>query len=787
VDVRGFSAAAVELNMRTKHSFLRSLFLLAIVPTLACGDDGGGNADGGTGSTGADGSTTNLNPTPGVVDDDSGDSGPSTTSTTGTDPDTGDGDSSGTTGDPPVEATIPSLVKELVALENAGTDVEGFPLEYIPASPSLTTIPQLEPAVMTAFLDPLRDDDAATVWGANNDFIAYLGDGWADDVGSPYFSGSGDAGWMWTNFEYISNARAEEGVAPTGVALQMVTWLHDSGVAEFQFDVADAAEWTAPRVDAFILWHKRMLGGALYRVQRDGGGWSIDTTADNVRFDGTSDTLLRITGPIDVGVAQDDAGVDLPPNVVPGTSSNCSGGVTPWGTIVTAEENTQFAYGNLEACWTSSNAFVPGTVCAPGSNIVWDTSPNASSDFTRGSAVNTRPDYYGYLVEIDPESDPGLAYDPATGDGHQKLGALGRARWENSTFHVGPDWNLVADQSIVIYGGDDTRGGRIYKWVSRDPYTAGMTKAQIRNLLADGDLYVAHFADLDNSDDDLGAQGGITVGGSLPTAAAPGQGQWILMSTDNDAQIAPNAGGGAGGMTSVGDALRSTTWNGMGGFPDDPTMLLGLYTASNKVGIRELNRPEDVEYNPVDGTLWVAFTNHNRPNALRDDGTLNLDDPGTPANERDAYVRSDGVGAIFVMTETDAADPGASTSFTFRTAWHGTTGAGVHDAANPDNIAIDHDGGVWFGTDGNFSDETQDAIYYLEVADDAADSRAWRVASVPSDAEATGPAFAADERSFFFNVQHPQEELSGAPVSDFAVFGDLGPRSGQVVLTLAPR
>jgi secreted PhoX family phosphatase len=472
---------------------------------------------------------------------------------------------------------------------------------------------------------------------------------------------------------------------------------------------------------------------------------------------------------------------------VPGTSSNCSGAVTPWGTFLTAEENVNFAYGELESCWNSSNGFVPGP-CNAGADIVWNTTPSASADYTRGTAVNTRPHYYSYIAEIDPEAAPGEAYDAETGRGHLKIGSLGRAHWENAAFHVGDDWNLVPDQPIVFYAGDDRRGGRIYKWVSSENYTEGMTKAEIRALLAEGYTYVAHFEDLDNSDDgDTGALGGLTVGGALPSAGTPGVGRWIRLSVDNVTDVAPNAGGGAGSGTTVGDALQDVNWNGMGGFPDDQTVLMGLYSASNKLGIRELNRPEDLEWNPNDGTLWIAFTNHDRLNALRDDGTLNVDDPGTPGNDRDAFARSDDYGAIFVLVEDDAGNPGDSEDFTFYAAWRGSAGATSFEAANPDNLAIDSDGGIWFGTDGNFAADKQDALYFLETAATPEESRAWRIATVPSDAEATGPMFSSDQRTLFFSVQHPAEDLAAAPQSDFAPFGELGPRSGRVSMTLVER
>ena len=770
--------------MHMNESALRPLLCLALAIPVACGDDVPG-ADTETSDT--EGSTTDPNPpttnnpTTGESADDTG----TTSATAATDSDT-DEPTGTTTGDPPGEPNIPQLVKELVEMENSGRDVEGFPLEYIPGSVELTTIPQLASTNMRAFLEPITEDPETMgpFWGSNNDFIGYIGDGW-EDGGSPYFSGSGESAWMWTNFEYISNSRANPGAAPEGVGLQLVTWLADNAAPGFDFDVTDDAEWTDERVDAYIAWHKRSVGGALYRAEFGDAGWEVDLAGDNSRFDATSNTLFLLTGPIDVGVAQDDAGADLPPNVVPGTSSNCSGGVTPWGTFVSAEENTQFGYGDLQSCWTSSNVFIEGGPCDSGSDIVWDTTPSENSDFTRGTAVNTRPDYYSYLVEIDPESPPSMVYDPATGDGHQKLGSFGRARWENATFYVGEDWGLVPDQPIVFYSGNDRRGGRIYKWVSAEPYTDGMSKAEIRNLLADGRTYVAHFADLDNSDDDAGAEGGVTVGGTLATEATPGSGVWIEMSVGNRTDTAPNAAGG-GAFTTVGEALLDNDWNNLGAFPDDQTVLMGLFTAATKIGVKELNRPEDLEWNPVDGNLWIAFTNHGRPNALNDDGTLNLDDPATKdVDEHELSARGDSDGAIVVLREENPADAGASMTFTFWTAWRGNGEDTTFNATDPDNLAIDSEGGVWFGTDGNYSTETQDAIYYLEVNEDPTQSRAWRVASVPSDAEATGPYFAADEMTLFFNVQHPREDLDDAPDSDFQAFGDLGPRSGQVALTIA--
>jgi secreted PhoX family phosphatase len=303
-----------------------------------------------------------------------------------------------------------------------------------------------------------------------------------------------------------------------------------------------------------------------------------------------------------------------------------------------------------------------------------------------------------------------------------------------------------------MYAADDRRGGRIFKWVSAAPFTTGMTKAQIRALLDTGALYVAHFAGLSN------ATGRTLVAtGLAPTAAAPGGGQWLRLSTASP-QVAPNAAALGSPGTTIGAALMNTTWNGIGGFPNDDAVLKALFTVCNKIGVMELNRPEDVEWNPLDpsGTprLYVAFTNHTGRTALNQQGVLD-----------NATQRSDPRGAVWAIQETLPATPGVSTTFTYFEVWAGTDGSGPFDAANPDNIAIDSDGGVWFGTDGNYGrNKHADAVYYLDLdpanVGEPSFGRAFRVAAAPSDAEATGPCFTSDERSLFFNAQHPGEGSS---------------------------
>lgn len=687
---------------------------------------------------------------------------------------------------------IPEVTKELVDKYAKGQLREGtqFPLANT-ISDTVRTI-GFRTSVVAKWLDPLTEDEGpnAPRFGANCDFTAYLGEGWNNDwaagaVGSsPFTAGSSREGWVWVNHEYISNAYPTPNSAPQGQAMTFTRWMSKKGL--LSNDIS-ADTWEQADVDTYIAWNKKQLGGSWFRVVQNPLSleWQVDRQADNKRYDSSSDTLLRVTGYTLANRANDDAGNELPVGVVSGIAGDCSGGLSPWGTILTAEENVQDYYGDLETAWSSSNRFKLGEGCDPGTTITLNPEP-ASTDFTvfgRTSDPNQRHDRdnYGFLAEMDPGQAADKYYNSAAsggdGLGHRKIGAMGRVRWENCTFAVNSDWKLIPNKPVVIYGANDRRGGRIYKFVSAGNYTPGMTRAQVRALLDSGDLYVAHFAGLDITT-------GITLfdaanpesGGVTPTVAAPGEGRWIRMNINNNEDIAPNAAALGQPTKTVGQALADTEWNGIGGYPDQNTVLATLFTAANKLGVAELNRPEDVEYNPNDpsGTprLYVAFTNHTRPSANNQDGVL---DETTPS-------RREGDGAIFSIQEVDAYDPSASKTFIYFEVWNGWT-PGADESAefaagDPDNIAIGRDGEVFFGTDGNPGSTgltRADAIYYLDLDPahkegqpgivNPSFGKAFRIVASPGNSEATGPWFTPDQKTMFFNVQHPGEDFVNAPSS----------------------
>ena len=691
--------------------------------------------------------------------------------------------------------SIPAMVKAKVAqykVDPASTP--GFPLSNA-ATDTVRAIAGLKSSLVASWMENLTWSDSGPVYGSNNDYIAYFGDNFTSGLGgteASYKSGADEAGWLWTNFEYISGRFPAVGTAPTGYNLDLAKSMMAKGM--YAFDVTVGENWDQAAVNLYVAEAKKAHGGGWFRAVQDPATltWTVDKSADNMRFDSTSDTLVAVTGIGLSAIAKDDSGADLAAGVVPGIIGDCSGGQTPWGTLISAEENVQGYYGDFEDCYAGDGIFAAGGACDPGSVIAFDVTPSSSARaFGRSTENLQNRDFYGYLVEIDPGKQPWHYFsrptgpqpeDPeatpetlSAGDGHQKLGNFGRARWENATFGVGLDGKLVDGKPVVIYAANDRRGGRIYKWVSKTTYTEGMTKAQVRGMLADGDLYVAHFADLDNAT-------GNTVGGVIPSLATPANGTWIRLALDNTTDLAPNGvalvGLEAGNplqapaTLSVGAALQDVNWNGFGGFSDQETVLKALYTASNKIGVKELNRPEDLEFNPTDNGLYIAFTKHGRPNLLTQEGVL---DPrgsdekrGRVEGQAENNRADSDYGTIYVINEGDFANVGA---FTFHAVWAGTNGTGIFDVANPDNLMLDADGDVWFGTDGNFgSNDTADALYYLDRQTAKADGlfNAYRVVAGPSDSEATGPALTPNGTTLFFNVQHPGEgQFSGWPMNQF--------------------
>lgn len=154
----------------------------------------------------------------------------------------------------------------------------------------------------------------------------------------------------------------------------------------------------------------------------------------------------------------------------------------------------------------------------------------------------------------------------------------------------------------------------------------------------------------------------------------------LATSARKSTAIAPNATALGMPTKTVAAALADVNWNGIGGFGTDDAVRMALFTASAKVGVREFNRPEDVEWNATTSQLFVAFTGHGGLVGLQSNGVLyGLDaTDGSWDTARQAMAPRRGAdvsnGTIMALEETGD-DPTNTGAFTFWSAWSGRNAA----------------------------------------------------------------------------------------------------------------
>jgi secreted PhoX family phosphatase len=275
-------------------------------------------------------------------------------------------------------------------------------------------------------------------FGYNNDYVGFHP--------LPYGSGSSERGLLWANHEYTN--------------------------PELMWAGYTAQETTKEMVDVELAAH----GGSIVELQRVGGKMQVvRSSPHNRRITGF--TPMRLSGPA-VGhdwlrTREDPSGVN-----VTGMLNNCAGGYTPWGTVLTCEENFHQYFGNaakLPATDQRTRVHARYGMPAANSERRWE---NHYERFDVSKEPN-EAFRFGWVVEIDP-------YDASSQP--VKRTALGRVRHEGATFAVSPSGR------VAFYSGDDERFDYVYKFVTSKAYDAG-SRAANRDLLDDGTLYVARFDD----------------------------------------------------------------------------------------------------------------------------------------------------------------------------------------------------------------------------------------------------------------------------------------------------
>lgn len=216
------------------------------------------------------------------------------------------------------------------------------------------------------------------------------------------------------------------------------------------------------------------LGASICEIECGDGVWKpVVTGAYNRRI--TANTPIGISGPA-AGHTRMKTGYDKTGARVLGMVSNCAGGVTPWGTVLTCEENFNdyFSVAVKSDHAESANHARYG-IGGERYNNRWQLADDRF-DTTREP---NEPNRFGWVVEINP-------YDP-----HSlpvKRTALGRFKHETATV----TFASPSDKRIVVYSGDDEEFEYIYRFVSAKPYDEKNPKAN-RDLLDDGVLSVARF------------------------------------------------------------------------------------------------------------------------------------------------------------------------------------------------------------------------------------------------------------------------------------------------------
>ena len=212
-------------------------------------------------------------------------------------------------------------------------------------------------------------------------------------------------------------------------------------------------------------------GASIVEVVNKAGQWEVNLDSVYNRRINSLDTEMEMTGPA-AGHPRLRTGADKSGKKVLGTLNNCAGGITPWGTYLTCEENFNYCFsGDLPDNHPESDNYDRYNV-----PIGWMRWGNFDDRFNLGKEPN-EPNRFGWVVEIDPLNPKSVP---------KKRTALGRFK------HEGGENIIASDGRLVIYMGDDQVFEYLYKFVSRDAINLGDPRANA-DLLDHGTLYVAKF------------------------------------------------------------------------------------------------------------------------------------------------------------------------------------------------------------------------------------------------------------------------------------------------------
>lgn len=479
-------------------------------------------------------------------------------------------------------------------------------------------------------------------------------------------------------------------------------------------------------------------GVSVVRVSLENNQWVV-VKGDKYNRRITAATPINLSGPV---AQTDEAVTAYSPDggKTRGTLNNCGNGFTPWGTYLTCEENwpgyfavdetkktpeqKRIGVNSLGAGWYDWHDQAGDATEVDGEFARFNLTPTAE---TAAGDYRNEANGFGYIVEIDP-------YNPNSTP--VKRTALGRFRHEGVAYGA-----LKEGQPISFYTGHDARFEYLYKFVSEalwDPADANSTDrlATGAKYMDKGTLYVARFD-----------EGGV--------------GEWLPLTLDS---ITKDGGAFTGKLADTFDSLEAIIINTAG--------------AADLVGATPMDRPEWTTVDPLTGMVYLSLTNNtkrteekgvNPANPRLDNAfghIIRWNDTHETSFSWDIFV----YGAPVNKSEADrSSTTSSSVNKAAETNISGLTP--MNQFASPDGLRFDARGILWIQTDNSAEQVTQytndqmlavvPAALVTEDGKPAAinsknQSAIKRFLVGPNDCEITGLAYTPDYKTFFVNVQHPQ-------------------------------
>ncbi|RVU46382.1 PhoX family protein [Rubrivivax rivuli] len=450
-----------------------------------------------------------------------------------------------------------------------------------------------------------------------------------------------------------------------------------------------------------------------------------------------------------------------------GTMNNCGNGKTPWGTLLTTEENWSGYYFRAAGDQALRSAKVNASFARYGRNVTataaaasrygWETS-GTDDKYARwntsvvGTSTDGSDDYrhewfcQGFMVEIDPYS-PTSTLKKRTG--------LGRFAHENAAFG-----KPVVGKPLAVYMGCDSQNEYVYKWVSTALWDAADANRTDRMAVGDkyldaGKLYVARF----NTD---------------------GSGQWLELNVSNA-------------------AIAGASF----GFSNQAEIYIHTRIAADAVGATKMDRPEWVDVHPTTGEIYVTMTN-NSSRRVVPTGTQTKVDAANPRAYVDVVngtgTQSGNVNGHIVRFKDAAPE---ATTFTWDVYLFASEASADprlvnlsgltddNDLSSPDGLAFTKSNGLcWIQTDdGAYTDVTNCMVLAAVpgVVGDGAEmtlnygggntvtTRMGKKQTAqtmkrfyvgPADCEVTGLCETPDGKTLFMCIQHPGDGTAAADLAD---------------------